>query len=152
AGTDFDMQLYGGAYERALYFRTPNVAAFAEELVRPTERLSFTLGVRREGVRSTARGYTEIDSVFAPRNVGYTLWGLGSEYLTSESTALYGNVTQSYRPILYESLTPLGSVTRVDPHLRAAHGYNAEIGWRGTLRGALKVDLGVLYLSYRDRI
>lgn len=151
-GTDFDMQLYGGTWERALSFRTPSVAAFAEELVRPTDRLSLTLGMRREAVRSRARGYTDVDSVFAPRTVHYNLFGVGAQYLTGESTALYGNVSQAYRPILYEALTPLGSVTRVDADLRAAHGYNAEAGWRGTLRGALKVDLGVFYLSYRDRI
>lgn len=151
-GTDFDMNLYGGTWERALSFRTPNVAVFAEELLRPSDRLSLTLGARREGVRSSARGYTDVDSVFGPRTVGYTLFGVGAEYLTSESTVLYGNVTQAYRPILYEALTPLGSVTRVDPNLQAAHGYNAEAGWRGTLWEALKLDLGLFYVSYRDRI
>jgi Fe(3+) dicitrate transport protein len=151
-GSDFDMRLHGGTWERALYFRTPSVAAFAEELVRPTDRLSITLGVRRDQVRSTARGYTDVDSTFVPRSVEYNLFGVGAQYLTSESTALYGNISQAYRPILYEALTPLGSVTRVDPTLRAAHGYNAETGWRGTLRDALKVDVGLFYLSYRDRI
>ena len=151
-GSDFDMNLYGGTWERALSFRTPNMAAFAEELLRPTDRLSLTFGARREAVRSSARGYTDVDSVFAPRTVGYTLFGIGAEYLTSESTVLYANATQAYRPILYEALTPLGSVTRVDPALRAAHGYNAEAGWRGTLWEALKLDLGLFYLSYRDRI
>ena len=150
--TDFDMSLYGGTWERSLSFRTPNVAAFAEELLRPTDRLSLTFGARREAVRSSARGYTEVDSVFAPRTVGYNLFGLGAEYVTSESTVLYGNVSQAYRPILYEALTPIGSVTRIDSDLRAAHGYNAEAGWRGTLGEALKLDLGVFYLSYRDRI
>ena len=151
-GSDFDMNLYGGTWERALRFRTPGVAVFAEELLRPTDRLSLTFGARREAVRSSARGYTDVDSLFAPRTVGYTLLGVGAEYLTGESTVFYGNVTQAYRPILYEALTPLGSVTRVDPALRAAHGYNAEAGWRGTLWEALKLDLGLFYLSYRDRI
>ena len=32
-GSDFDMNLYGGTWERALSFRTPNMAAFAEELL-----------------------------------------------------------------------------------------------------------------------
>ena len=151
-GRDFDMNLYGGTWERALAFKTPNVAAFAEQLVRPTDRLSLTLGLRREAVRSSARGYTDVDSVFGPRTVGYTLFGVGAEYITSVSTVLYGNVTQAYRPILYQALTPFGSVTRIDPNLRAARGYNAEAGWRGTLWDALKVDLGLFYISYRDRI
>ena len=151
-GTDFDMNLYGGGWERALHFRTPNAALFAEELLRLTDRMSVTPGLRYEFVRSTAQGYTEIDSSFAPRTVRYPLFGAGAEYIASESTVLYANATQSYRPILYEALTPVGSITRVDPALRAAHGYNADLGWRGTVADALKFDLGLFYLSYRDRI
>jgi Fe(3+) dicitrate transport protein len=146
------MKLYGGTWERALYFRTQSMSAFAEELLRLTDRFSVTPGIRYEHVRSTARGYTDVDSSFTPRTVRYPLLGVGAEYITSPSTVLYANLTQAYRPILYEALTPIGSVIRVDPALRAAHGYNADLGWRGTLANALKLDVGLFYLSYRDRI
>jgi Fe(3+) dicitrate transport protein len=151
-GSDFDMNLYGGTWERALRFATTNAAVFAEELVRVTDRLSFTPGVRYEYLRSTADGYTDVDSAFAPRTFSYPLAGVGAEYATSGSTALYANATQAYRPILYASLTPFGSITRTDPALRTARGYNADFGWRGTIRNALKFDVDVFYLSYRDRV
>jgi Fe(3+) dicitrate transport protein len=72
--------------------------------------------------------------------------------MVTPSTALYANISQAYRPILYAALTPFGSTARVDRTLRTASGYNADFGWRGTAGGALKFDVGVFYLSYRNRI
>lgn len=151
-GSDFDMKLYGGTWERALRFGTTNVAAFAEDLVRLTDRLSVTPGVRFEYVRSTSSGYTDVDSVFAPRSYSYPLLGVGAQYAASGSTQLYANVSGAYRPILYGSLVPMGSIVRVDPKLRAARGYNADLGWRGIVQDVIKFDISGFYLSYRDRI
>lgn len=151
-GSDFDMELYGGTWERALRFRTVNLAAFAEELVHVTDRLAITPGVRFEHLRSTASGYTDVDSAFAPRTFSYPLVGIGTQYATGVATAIYANVTQAYRPILYAALTPFGSIARVDPALRTSRGYNADFGWRGTVRDMLKFDIGAFYLSYRDRV
>lgn len=149
---DFDMRIYGATWERALRFATTNGALFAEELVHVTDRLSVTPGARLEYVRSTAAGYTEVDSTFAPRTYRYPLLGFGGQFLTSASTELYANVSQAYRPVLYASLTPFGSVTGVDPSLHASRAVNTDLGWRGTVKDVLKVDVGAFYLWYRDRI
>lgn len=151
-GSDFDMKLYGGTWERALTFGTTNVAAFAEDLLRVTDRFSITPGIRYEYIRSTSRGYTDVDSVNAPKSYAYPLIGVGAQYAASISTQIYGNVSGAYRPILYASLVPLGSIVRVDPDLRSARGYNADLGWRGILSDVIKFDLSGFYLSYRDRI
>jgi Fe(3+) dicitrate transport protein len=151
-GTDFDMKLYGGTWERALKFGTTNVAAFAEELVRVTERLSITPGIRYEFVRSTSEGYTDVDSAFTPRRYSYPLLGIGGQYAVSGSSQLYGNVSGAYRPIPYASIVPFGSIVHVDPNLKASHGYNADFGWRGIASDVIKFDLSAFYLSYRDRI
>ena len=151
-GSDFDMKLYGGTWERALAFGTTNVAAFAEDLFRVTDRFSITPGIRYEFIRSTSRGYTDVDSVFTPRSYSYPLMGVGAQYAASGSTQIYGNVSGAYRPILYASLVPLGSIVRVDPNLRSARGYNADLGWRGIVSDVIKFDLSGFYLSYRDRI
>lgn len=151
-GSDFDMRLYGGTWERALKFGTTNAAAFAEDLIRLTDRLSVTPGVRFEFVRSTAKGYTDVDSVFAPRSYSYPLLGIGTQYAATPSTQFYGNISGAYRPILYASLTPMGSIVRVDPDLHAARGYNADLGWRGIVQDVVKFDLSAFYLSYRNRI
>lgn len=151
-GSNFDMTLYGGTWERALRFRSENAAFYAENLVHLSARLSVTPGVRFEFLRSSAEGYTDVDSLFAPRTFAYPLAGAGAEYLLGASTSLYANVSEAYRPILYASLTPFGSVATVDPGLRSSRGYNADLGWRGTAGPSVKFDLSAFYLSYRDRV
>lgn len=150
-GSDFDMRLHG-SWERALRFGTSNLAVFAEELVHLTDRLTVTPGARYEYVHSTAHGYTDVDSAFQPRTYGYPLLGAGVQYVTTASTQLYANVSGAYRPITYEALTPFGSTTRIAASLHAAHGYNADLGWRGMVTQLVKFDVSAFYLSYRDRI
>lgn len=151
-GTDFDMNLYGGTWERALTFGTTNVAAFAEDLLHVTDRFSITPGIRYEYIRSTSRGYTDVDSVSSTKSYSYPLLGVGTQYAASTSTQIYGNVSAAYRPILYASLVPFGSIVRVDPNLRSSRGYNADLGWRGILSDVIKFDLSGFYLSYHDRV
>ncbi len=151
-GSDFDMNLSGGTWERALRFHSVNAALYAENLVHFSARLSVTPGLRFEYLRSSADGYTDVDSTFAPRTFAYPLAGAGVEYLLGGSTSLYANVSEAYRPILYASLTPFGSVAKVDPALRSARGFNADLGWRGTAGRSVKFDVSAFYLSYRDRV
>ena len=151
-GSDFDMTLYSGTWERALDLRTTNAAAFAETVIRATDRLSVTPGARLEYVRSTTTGYTDVASSFPTKSLTYPLLGVGAEYRTSPSTALYANITEAYRPVLYAALTPFGSVARIDPALHSSRGFNADLGWRGTLGGSLKVDVGAFYLHYGDHV
>ena len=151
-GTDFDMNLYGGTWERALTFGTTNVAAFAEDILHVTDRFSITPGIRYEYLRSTSRGYTDVDSVSSTKSYSYPLLGVGTQYAASASTQIYGNVSGAYRPILYASLVPFGSIVRVDPDLRSSRGYNADLGWRGILSDVIKFDLSGFYLSYHDRV
>jgi Fe(3+) dicitrate transport protein len=151
-GSDFDMRLVDGTWERALRFGTTNLALFAEELLHASDRLSLTAGVRYEYLRSTADGYTDVDSSFVPRTFSYPLFGIGAEYSTTPTTELYANATEAYRPVPYSALTPFGSITRIDPDLGASRGYNADLGWRGTLGNVLKFDVGAFYLWYGDRV
>jgi Fe(3+) dicitrate transport protein len=151
SGSDFDMTLYGGTWERALRFNTTNAAAFLESLIHASDRISVTPGIRFEYVHSAASGYTDVATSFAPRSLAYPLFGIGTEYITSSSTALYANVSQAYRPVLYSSLTPFGSIARIDPALHSSRGFNAELGWRGTIAEMVKVDLSGFYLHYGDR-
>src|SRR5262249_3142464 len=152
AGANYDLQLIDSGWERAFQLRTTNAAAFAEELVHVTDRLSVVPGIRIESVRSSTSGYTDVSSSFTPHGYAYPLGGIGASYLAGESTDLYANVSQAYRPILYSSLTPLGSVARISPDLHSSRGANADLGWRGFVADAIKFDLGVFYLWYGDRI
>lgn len=150
-GSDFDMTLVE-PYTTDVRFGTTNVAAFAENIVHLGSRLTVTPGARIEYLHSTSRGYT--DTVFAPlaHDRTFVLGGAGLDYQTTAATDLYANVTQAYRPIEYSFLTPFASAARIDPHIRDPRGYNADIGWRGSLGSVASFDVGVFYLAYHDRI
>lgn len=151
-GSGFDMRLYGGPYGASLRFGTANASAYAENLIRVSDRLSVTPGVRYEYLYSTVRGMS--DTTFSPQQKtrSFALFGAGAQYAMSPSTSLYANVSQAYRPITYDALTPFASVSRIDPNLRDARGYNADLGWRGTVPGLLTFDVSGFYLRYNNRV
>jgi Fe(3+) dicitrate transport protein len=49
-------------------------------------------------------------------------------------------------------MKPFGVTSKIDDNLKDAHGYNADLGYRGTIRNFLNFDLGVFYMAYNDRI
>lgn len=153
-GSDFDLSLVlGTQYEYDIRFTTRNLAAWFENAVRLGDRLSVAPGLRIEYLRSTAEGYT--DTTFAPQAKSRTvpLLALGASWITSASTSLYANVSQAYRPLDYSSLTPIGSVSRIDPDLRDAHGTSADLGWRGSAADErVRFDIGLFHLNYNDRV
>jgi len=151
-GSDFDTHLVGGPYETDMTFGNFNAAAFAENELHITPKLSITPGARIEFLHSTARGHT--DTTFSPRakNRTFVLFGAGAQYQASASTSIYANATQAYRPIEYSFLTPFASLTRIDPKLEDPKGYNIDLGWRGSLGDVVQFDVGVFDLIYRNRI
>ena len=153
-GSNLDLSLIpGAAYEYDIRFTTRNLAAWVENAIRIGDRLSVAPGVRLEYLRSTARGYT--DTTFAPQAKSRTvpLVALGATWLASGTTAIYANASQAYRPIDYTFLTPVGSVSRIDPAMRDAHGVSVDLGWRGTARDdRVRFDVGLFHLNYDDRI
>jgi Fe(3+) dicitrate transport protein len=152
-GSDFNMNLVGGPYETDMKFESFNGAAFAENELRISPRLTFTPGARVELLHSTARGYTA-DTVAEPRskNRTFVLFGAGAAFAATAKTTIYANATQAYRPIEYSFLTPFASLTRIDPNLKDPKGYNLDVGWRGSVGDVLDFDIGVFDLVYHDRI
>ena len=153
-GSDFDLSLVPGAqYEYDIRFTTRNVAAWLQNAVRIGDRLSVAPGLRLEHLRSTAAGYT--DTTFAPQAKSRTipLAGLGVTWIASGTTALYANASQAYRPLDYTFITPVGSVSRIDPGMRDSRGVSLDLGWRGTAADdRVRFDVGVFHLNYDDRV
>lgn len=153
-GSNFDLSLVPNTqYGYDIRFTTRNLAAWVEDAVRFGDRLSVAPGLRVEYLRSTANGYT--DTTFAPQAKSRTvpLAALGATWIASGTTALYANASQAYRPLDYTFVTPVGSVSRIDPGMRDAHGLNLDVGWRGTAADdRLRFDVGVFHLNYNDRI
>ncbi|MBS1681534.1 MAG: TonB-dependent siderophore receptor [Cytophagales bacterium] len=157
-GSDFDLTLLDPKYEEDLDFSTLNTAVYAENTLHVGDRFSITPGMRYEFLNSTVKGYnpsqdeTSILYSNLSKNRNIFLAGIGMQFKTSSSTNIYANISQAYRPIDYSNLTPFGSIITVDKNLKDASGYNADLGFRGSVRGYLNFDIGLFYLRYDNRI
>lgn len=155
-GTDFNLNITN-EYPRDLNFQTENIALFAENQFKITEDFSITPGVRYEYISSVATGRfgTNSGNHVALENNKITrnqpLFGLGLEYKLG-TTNLYANITQAFRPILFSDITPPAVTDVIDPNLKDANGYNADIGYRGTFKNYINFDFSLFYLSYNNRI
>lgn len=154
-GTDFDLSIRG-EYEYDLDFTATNIAPFVENIFRLSNRFTVTPGFRMEYLRSTGKGYKEDNGVKVITNEDrkryIPLFGVGLEYKSSPNTNLYANISQSYRPIDYSQLTGFGVTSKIDPNLKDANGYNADLGYRGTVKNYLNFDIGLFYLAYNQRV
>lgn len=155
-GSDFNLNLLDPHFEYNLDFTTTNVAPFAENIFRIGQRLTITPGLRYEFVRSTVNGYVDDGTDELRSNLGknrhFVLFGIGSQFLTGGTTNLYANISQAYRPVTYEQLSPFGSTAKIDANLKDAKGYNADLGWRGSVKSYLNFDISGFYLRYNNRI
>ena len=154
--SDLDLNLYDGTYEYDFEFRTRNFAPFAETIIRLTDRLSLTPGVRYEFLNSSARGYKVQDGITQTtnesRNRSFLLFGVGAQFQATAGTALYGNFSQAYRPVDYSALQPFGVTSKIDPNLKDSNGYNADLGYRGAIGEWLNFDVSGFFLKYNRRI
>ncbi|MEO5777345.1 MAG: TonB-dependent receptor [Flavobacterium sp.] len=154
-GSDFDLSISGN-WGYNLDFTTTNLAPFVENIFRVGKKLTITPGFRFEYLHSTAKGTKTVDDVLQTanesRNRYIPLVGLGLEYKASKNTNIYGNISQAYRPIDYGQLEPFGVTSKIDPNLKDASGYNADLGYRGTIKNYLNFDIGGFYLAYNNRI
>lgn len=155
-GSDFDLSI-DGKFARDINFTTENVAVFAENQFKVTEKFSVTPGVRYEYIKNTGEGRFGIsngnDIAFPDKTISRSqpLFGLGMEYKFT-TTNIYANITQAYRPVLFSDLTPPAVTDVIDPNLRDASGFNADLGFRGTYKNYLNFDFSLFYLSYNNRI
>ena len=155
-GSDFDLSI-DGRYVRDLDFTTENVAVFAENQFILTEKLSVTPGVRYEYIENTGEGRFEIsggtDIAFPNKTISRSqpLFGLGLEY-KFRTTNIYANITQAFRPVLFSDFTPPAVTDVIDPNLKDASGFNADVGFRGAFKNYLNFDFSLFYLSYNNRI
>ena len=154
--SDFDLSVENG-YPRDLDFTTRNVALFAENQFKVTEKFSITPGLRYEHITSIGNGRLGISSgndiLLAEKIItrNKPLFGIGFEY-KFRSTNIYANITQAFRPVLFSDLTPPAVTDVIDPNLKDASGFNADLGYRGTHKGYLNFDFSLFYLSYNNRI
>ncbi len=153
--SDFDLSITG-PWGYDLDFSTTNLAPFVENIFKIGKKLTITPGFRFEYLNSTASGY-KTDGEFKlyadqVRNRYFPLFGTGVEFKPTANTNVYGNISQAYRPIDYSQLEPLGVISKIDPNLKDAKGFNSDFGYRGTVKNYLNFDIGVFYMEYNNRI
>lgn len=157
-GTEYDMTVIGN-YPRDIHFKSNNVAAFAENIFRISEKLLIIPGIRYEwleGAASGRNGYTSGGSEILLQNIkrsrSFLLAGIGSEYHVTNTTEFYANISQAYRPIQFANLQAPPTTDVVDQHLKDAKGFNADLGYRGKIKSYLQFDISGFYLQYNNRI
>ncbi|MBK8519793.1 MAG: TonB-dependent receptor [Chitinophagaceae bacterium] len=158
-GTNYDMAVSDGVWNRDIDFKTTNVAAFAENIFHLTKNFLIIPGIRYEYITGNAsgrNGFTnngaEIILLNQKKTRGFVLAGIGAEYHTSKATEIYANISQAYRPVQFADLTAPPTTDIIDQDLKDAKGYNADLGYRGKIKNYLFFDAGIYYLQYNNRI
>ena len=155
-GSSYDLSLTNAQYGRSLDYTTTNYAAFAENIFQVGNRLKIVPGIRLEYISNKKSGYinTTPTGVLTPdtRVRQFLLYGIGTEFVVTEKTNIYGNFSRAYRPVTFSELTPSATTEIIDPNLKDASGFNADLGYRGTVKNFLSFDVGVFYLNYDNRI
>ncbi len=152
-GSNFELST-SGPYLTDLHFTTINYAAFAENVFHFGEKFSLTPGARIDALQTSSTGTINYlpSELLIDKNRSIPLFGCGAQYDISNLVNIYSNVSQAYRPVQYNDLIPLGSLDQIDPDMKDAHGYQADLGIRGSIKDFLRFDAGLYYLSYQDRI
>lgn len=157
-GTGYDVTVTGN-YPRDITFKSRNVAAFAENIFRISDKFLIIPGIRYEwleGSSSGRNGYTSGGADIILQNITrgrtFVLAGIGTEYHITKSTEVYANFSQAYRPIQFANLQAPPTTDVVDPDLKDAKGYNIDLGYRGKVKNFLQFDVSGFYLQYDNRV
>jgi Fe(3+) dicitrate transport protein len=157
-GTGYDVTVTGN-YPRDITFESRNVAAFAENIFRISDKFLIIPGIRYEwleGSSSGRNGYTsggaEILLQDVSRSRSFVLAGIGTEYHVTKTTEMYANTSQAYRPIQFANLQAPPTTDVVDPDLKDAKGFNIDLGYRGKVNNYLQFDVSGFYLQYDNRV
>lgn len=138
-------------------FTNNNVAVFAENVFR-IGKLSIVPGIRYEFIEFLADGYfnsplmtrTEERGMSSRRN--FPLLGLGLEYKINNRINIYANYTEGFRSANFNDIRITSPNIVIDPNLKDSHGYNIDLGVRGTCQNVLTFDINGFCLKYNDRI
>jgi len=131
-GNDFNLSLTNPQYGLSLEFGTTNYAAFAENVFQIGKRLKVVPGIRFDYIQSKTEGYintTQAGKINSDKRIRQLLlYGIGSEFMITEKTNLYGNYSLAYHPVTFSELTPSSTTEIIDPDLKDAIGFNADLG------------------------
>ncbi len=152
-GSDYDLTLVDPVWGRDVHLKTQNIAFFAENKFQVSEALSVNAGARVEIGQTDMTGmivYYPDNAIPVTINHKFPLFGINVSYKPIKYMEWYGGFSQAYHPMLFKDLIPSSLFEKVDPNIKDAKGYNAELGFRGNWR-FLRWDINAFLLQYNDR-
>ncbi len=152
-GNEYDLSLVDPIWGRDIHFKTKNIAVFAENKIELNKNFGITAGIRIETGRTDMSGlinYYPTNKIPLTITHQYPLFALGMQYKFSNQVQMYGGWSQSYRPMIFKDLVPGSLYETIDPTIKDASGYNAEMGIKGNLR-FLKWDITAFILQENNR-
>ncbi len=157
-GSDYTVDRVTDVWNRDIDYKTNNAAFFAENIFRLSDKLIVVPGIRYELITAKAtgiNGYSNGNPIMLQdqqRTRSFLLAGIGAEYHVGTNTEFYANITQAYRPMQFADLTAPPTTNEIDPNLKDATGYNADLGYRGRVKSWLYFDASFFFLQYNNRI
>ncbi len=136
-----------------MHLKTQNLALFAENVLQVSRALSFNGGVRVETGETKMSGvitYYPDNQIPLRMQHRFPLFAAGFTYKLKENMQCYGGWSQAYRPMVFKDIIPASLYEKVDPNIRDASGYNAELGFRGNWK-FLKWDVNAFVLRDNNR-
>ena len=160
-GADFNYlhpdKLEGSDYR----FPGMNVALFSENVFNIANKVKLTPGIRYEHIDTRAKGYYRqelsltLDTFLNESRSfkrDFVLLGLGLSWNAWKETELYANFSQNYRGITFTDMRVVRTSQLVDPNLKDESGFNADLGYRGSIKNWFNFDVSGFWLQYNNRI
>jgi Fe(3+) dicitrate transport protein len=152
-GGDYDLTLLDPAWGRDVHLKTHNVALFVENKFHLMKNLSVNVGARTESGQTDMSGtityYPDNDIPVSIKH-SFPLLGANISYKPGKNAEVYGGWSQAYHPMLFKDLIPASLFEKVDPNIKDAKGYNAELGFKGNWK-FLRWDINGFLLQYNNR-
>ncbi len=157
-GKDYDISTQSN-YPRDVQFNSKNAALFVENIFRINKNILLIPALRYEWLNGDANGrdgYTTTGQEIILQNIkrsrSFVLAGIGAEYHITNTTEIYANAAQAYRPIQFANLQAPPTTDVVDDNLKDSKGYNIDLGYRGKIKNYLQFDVSYYYLQYNNRV
>ena len=143
-----------------------NIAFFGENILKISEKISFTPGFRLEYINTKSNGYYRrinldnafnviADNTFLENRENerlFALLGIGFSFNKSKSLELYSNLSQNYRSVTFADISIINPAFAIDPEISDESGFTFDIGLRGNFNNFFSYDSSFFALNYDNRI
>jgi Fe(3+) dicitrate transport protein len=135
---------------RDLDLNSQNIAFFVENMFSIGKNLKVSPGFRYEMIMTAAEGKPAVQK--EQRDYSFPLAGVSAEYNLPFGIELYGNWSQSFRPVTFNELWTTNAALVIDQNIQASKGWSSDAGVRGGWHNAVYYDISVYLMQIDGRI